>query len=165
MPLCIRVARHFCYGLLRLTGADRLARFSTSDLTEQRLGDTRSPSRMLSPSMADSLSASNGMRFIHPHAPMTRKVTRTQKTRGKQATVNGHSLVIVAPRGKASVPVVEANLRRLVAGRRSNTVWDFTKFPRYVQVIAQCMGIRQERFPCCYGPQMPHSISKSVKAT
>ena len=138
---------------------------STSHLTEQRLGDTRSPSRMLSPSMADSLSASNGMRFFHPHAPMTRKVTRTQKTRGKQATVNGHSLVIVAPRGQASVPVVEANLRRLVAGSRSNTVWDFTGHPRYVQVIAQCMGIRQERFPCCYGPQMPQSIFKSVKAT
>ena len=165
MPLYIRVACHFCYGLLRLTGADRPARFSTSHLTEQRLGDTRSPSRMLSPSMADSLSASNGMRFIHPHAPMTRKVTRTQKTRGKQATVNGHSLVIVAPRGQASVPVVEANLRRLVAGRRSNTVWDFTKFPRYVQVIAQCMGIRQERFPCCYGPQMPQSSFRSVRAT
>ena len=96
---------------------------------------------------------------------MTRKVTRTQKTRGKQAKVNGHSHVIVAPRGQASVPVVEANLRRLVAGSRSNTVWDFTSYPRYVQVIAQCMGIRQERFPCCYGPQMPHSISKSVKAT
>ena len=115
--------------------------------------------------MADSLSASNGMSFLHPHAPMTRKVTRTQKTRGKQATVNGHSHVIVAPRGQASVPVVEANLRRFVAGSRSNTVWDFTGHPRYVQVIAQCMGIRQERFPCCYGPQMPHSISKSVKAT
>lgn len=115
--------------------------------------------------MADSRIASNGMRSIHLHAPMTRKVTRTQKTRGKQAKVNGHSLVIVAPRGQASVPVVEANLRRLVENKRPDMIWDFTKFPRYVQVIAQCMGIRQERFPCCYGPQMPQSIYKSVKAT
>jgi len=96
---------------------------------------------------------------------MTRKVTRSQKTRGKQATVNGHSVVIVAPRGKASVPVVEANLRRLVAGKHPYMVWNFTKFPRYVQVIAQCMGIRQERFPCCYGPQMPQSSFRSVRAT
>ena len=115
--------------------------------------------------MVDSHSASNGMRFIHLHAPMTRKVARLQKTRGKQATVNGHSHVIVASRGQASVPVVEAILRRLVASRRSNTVWDFTGHPRYVQVIAQCMGIRQERFPCCYGPQMLPSIYKSAKAT
>ena len=96
---------------------------------------------------------------------MTRKVTRSQKTRGKQATVNGHSLVIVAPRGQASVPVVEANLRHLVANKSPEMIWDFTNFPRYVQVIAQCMGIRQEHFPCCYGPQMQQGISKSVKAT
>ena len=115
--------------------------------------------------MADSRIASNGMRFFHPHALMTRKVTRRQKTRGKQATVNGHSQVITAPRGYTSVPVVEANLRRLVENKRPDMIWDFTNFPRYVQVIAQCMGIRQERFPCCYGPQMPQGMYKSVKAT
>ena len=96
---------------------------------------------------------------------MTRKVRRSQKARGKQATVNGHSHVIVAPRGQTSVPVVEANLRRLVANKHPNMLWNFTSFPRYVQVIAQYMGIRQEHLPCCYGPQMPQGISKSVKAS
>ena len=96
---------------------------------------------------------------------MTRKVTRKQKARGKQSIVNGHSVVIRVPRGELSATEVEANLRRLVANKHPNMLWNFTKFPRYVQVIAQCMGIRQERFPCCYGPQMPQGIFKSAKAT
>ena len=96
---------------------------------------------------------------------MTRKVTRLQKARGKQATVNGHSVVIRVPCGELSVPEVEANLQCLVANKHPNMLWDFTKFPRYVQVIAQCMGIRQERFPCCYGPQMLPSIYKSAIAS
>ena len=97
---------------------------------------------------------------------MTRKVTRSQKkARGKQATVNGHSVVIRVPDGELSVSEVEANLKRFVANKCPNMLWDFTKFPRYVHVIAQCMGIRQERFPCCYGPQMPQSFFKSAKAT
>ena len=64
---------------------------------------------------------------------MTRKVTRSQKARGKQATVNGHSVVIRVPRGELSVPEVEANLQCLVANKHPNMLWDFTKFPRYVQ--------------------------------
>ena len=97
---------------------------------------------------------------------MTRKVTRSQKkARGKQATVNGHSVVIRVPDGELSVSEVEANLKRFVANKHPNMLWNLTKFPRYVQVIAQCMGIRQERFPCCYGPQMLQSIYKSAKAT
>ena len=103
--------------------------------------------------------------IFHSYAPMTRKVTRKQKARGKQSIVNGHSVVIRVPHGELSATEIEANLRRLVADKHPYMLWNFTKFPRYVQVIAQCMGIRQERFPCCYGPQMPHSISKSVKAT
>ena len=97
---------------------------------------------------------------------MTRKVTRSQKkARGKQAIVNGHNVVIRVPYGELSVPEIEANLQRLLGDKYPNMLWDFTKFPRYVQVIAQCMGIRQERFPCCYGPQMPQSFFKSAKAT
>ena len=96
---------------------------------------------------------------------MTRKVTRKQKARGKQSIFNGHSVVIRLPHGELSATEIEANLRRLVADKHPYMLWNFTKFPRYVQVIAQCMGIRQERFPCCYGPQMPHSIYKSAKAT
>ena len=96
---------------------------------------------------------------------MTRKVTRSQKSRGKQGTVNGHDFVIRVPAGQKSVTEVEADLRRLVGKSRPDTLWDFTSFPRYVQVIAQCMGIRQERFQCCYGPQMPPSTYKSAKAT
>ena len=38
-------------------------------------------------------------------------------------------------------------------------------FPKHVKIAAQYMGIKQEDLPCCYGPQMPHSIYKSAKAT
>ena len=95
---------------------------------------------------------------------MARRVTRSQKARGKQGTVNGHDVVIRVPRGQKSVTEIEAGLRRLTADKRSDILWDMTSLPRYVQVIAQCMGIRQERFQCCYGPQMPPAIYKSVKA-
>ena len=46
-----------------------------------------------------------------------------------------------------------------------DSVFDFSGYKPYVRQIAQCMGLKQEGLPCCYGPQMPHSISKSVKAT
>ena len=95
---------------------------------------------------------------------MTRKVTRSQIARGKQGTVNGHDVVIRVPRGQNSVAKIEAGLRRMTADKRSDALWDFTSLPRYVQVIAQCMGLRQERFQCCYGPQMPPAVSKSAKA-
>ena len=75
---------------------------------------------------------------------MTRKVTRKQKSRGKQGTVGDYGQVIRVPRGGLSVAEIEANLTRLVAGKHPNTVWDST-YPRYVQVIASRMGIRQER--------------------
>ena len=92
--------------------------------------------------MADSLIASNGMRYFHPHAPMTRKVTRKQKSRGKQGTVGEYGQVIRVPRGGLSVAEIKANLTRFVAGKHPNTVWNFTSYPRYVQVIASRMGIR-----------------------
>ena len=93
---------------------------------------------------------------------MTRKVKQSQKARGKTGTVNGHNLVIRVPHGELGVAEVEANVRRLVVDLRS---YNFDGWPTYVKVIAQCMGIRQERFPCCYGPQMPQSFFKSAKAT
>ena len=93
---------------------------------------------------------------------MTRKVKQSQKARGKIGTVNGHNLVIRVPHGELGVAEVEANVRRLVGDLRS---YNFDGWPTYVKVIAQCMGIHQDDYPCCYGPQMPHSISKSVKAT
>ena len=93
---------------------------------------------------------------------MTRKVKQSQKARGKAGTVNGHSLVIRVPYGGISVVEVEANVRRLVGDLRS---YNFDGWPTYVKVVAQCMGIHQDDYPCCYGPQMPQSICKSVKAT
>jgi len=76
---------------------------------------------------------------------MTRKVTRKQKSRGKQGTVGDYGQVIRVPRGGLSVAEIEANLARFVAGKHPNTVWNFDTYPRYVQVIASRMGIRQER--------------------
>ena len=61
---------------------------------------------------------------------MTRKVTRKQKSRGKQGTVAGYGQVIRVPRGGLSVAEIEANLTRFVAGKHPNTVWNFTSYPR-----------------------------------
>ena len=47
---------------------------------------------------------------------MTRKVTRKQKSRGKQGTVADYGQVIRVPRGGLSVAEIEANLARFVAG-------------------------------------------------
>ena len=56
-----------CITLLWLAVVDnrRLNQYDHSITSDgQRLGDTRPPSQMLSPSMADSLIASNGMRYF-----------------------------------------------------------------------------------------------------
>ena len=76
---------------------------------------------------------------------MTRKVTRKQKSRGKQGKVGDYGEVIRVPCGGLSVDEIEANLTRFVAGKHPNTVWNFSSYPRYVQVIASRMGIRQVR--------------------
>ena len=76
---------------------------------------------------------------------MIRKVTRKQKSRGKQGKVDDYGEVIRVPRGGLSVAEIEANLTRFVARKHLNTVWNFSSYPRYVQVIASRMGIRQER--------------------
>ena len=76
---------------------------------------------------------------------MTRKVTRKQKSRGKQGTVADCDQVIRVPRGGLSVAEIEANLARFVAGKHPTTVWNFSTWSCYVQVIASRMGIRQER--------------------
>lgn len=97
---------------------------------------------------------------------MGRSASKLKKARGKLASrVNGHVVdEFRYPAGGLGVEEIGQNLLKLKE-QHGDAVFDFSNYKPYIRLIAQCMGLKQEGLPCCYGPQMPHSISKSVKAT
>lgn len=98
---------------------------------------------------------------------MSRSASKLKKARGKLAThINGHTLdePIRVPAGGLDVEEIALNLL-LLRESRGDLLFDFSNYKPYVRLIAQCMGLKQEHYPCCYGPQMPPGIYKSVKAT
>ena len=96
---------------------------------------------------------------------MSRTASKLKKAQGKLVTlVNGHDVDFRYPAGGLGVEEIGQNLLKLKE-QHGDAVFDFSNYKPYIRLIAQCMGLKQEGLPCCYGPQMPHSISKSVKAT
>lgn len=96
---------------------------------------------------------------------MSRSASKLKKARGKLASrVNGHVVDFRYPAGGLDVEEIGQNLLKLKE-RHGDPVFDFSNYKPYIRQIAQCMGLKQEGLPCCYGPQMPPSISKSAKAT
>ena len=96
---------------------------------------------------------------------MSRSAAKLRKARGELVTlVNGHSVQIRLPEGGFGAEKIAKNLLKY-KDHCGDSVFDFSGYKPYVRQIAQCMGLKQEGLPCCYGPQMPLSISKSVKAT
>ena len=89
----------------------------------------------------------------------------TEKSSGKAGQVgNGHDVDFRNPAGGLGVEEIGQNLLKLKE-QHGDAVFDFSNYKPYIRLIAQCMGLKQEGLPCCYGPQMPQSIFKSVKAT
>ena len=78
--------------------------------------------------------------------------------------VNGHVVDFRYPAGCLDVEEIGQNLLKLKE-QHGDAVFDFSNYKPYIRLIAQCMGLKQEGCPCCYGPQMPQSIFKLVKAT
>ena len=96
---------------------------------------------------------------------MSRTASKLKKARGKLARqVNGHDVDFRYPAGGLDAEEIGQNLLKLKE-QHGDPVFDFSNYKPYIRLIAQCMGLKQEGLPCCYGPQMPLSISKSVKAT
>jgi len=96
---------------------------------------------------------------------MSRTASKLKKARGKLARqVNGHDVDFRYPAGGLDAEEIGQNLLKLKE-QHGDPVFDFSNYKPYIRLIAQCMGLKQEGLPCCYGPQMPQSISKSVKAT
>ena len=97
---------------------------------------------------------------------MSRSLSKLKKAKGKLAMqVNGHDVEFRFPRrGGLGVEKIGQNLLRLKE-QHGDAVFDFSNYKPYVRQIAQCMGLKQEGLPCCYGPQMPQSSYRSVKAT
>ena len=96
---------------------------------------------------------------------MSRTASKLKKAQGKLATlVNGHDVYFRYPAGGLDVEEIGQNLLNLKE-RHGDPVFDFSNYKPFIRLIAQCMGLKQEGYPCCYGPQMLPSISKSVKAT
>lgn len=91
---------------------------------------------------------------------MSRSAAKLRKAKGKLVTqVNGHSVEIRLPERGLAAEEIGQNLLKLKE-RHGNPVFDFSNYKPYVRLIAQCMGLKQEGLPCCYGPQMRQSISK-----
>ena len=96
---------------------------------------------------------------------MSRTASKLKKAQGKLATlVNDHVVDFRYPAGGLDVEEIGQNLLKL-KDQHGDAVFDFSNYKPYIRLIAQCIGLKQEGLPCCYGPQMPLSISKSVKAT
>ena len=96
---------------------------------------------------------------------MSRSAAKLRKARGERVTlVNGHSVQIRLPEWGFDVEKIAENLLKF-KDHCGDSVFDFSGYKPYVRQIAQCMGLKQEGLPCCYGPQMPQGISKSVKAS
>ena len=91
---------------------------------------------------------------------MSRSAAKLRKAKGKLVTlVNGHSVEIRLAEGGLAAEEIGQNLLRLKE-IHGNALWDLSSYKPYVRLIAQCMGLKQEGLPCCYGPQMRQSISK-----
>ena len=96
---------------------------------------------------------------------MSRTASKLNKAQGNLAwQVNGHDVDFRYPEGGLGVEEIGQNLLKLKE-QHGDAVFDFSNYKPYIRLIAQCMGLKQEGLPCCYGPQMPHSIYKSAKAT
>ena len=96
---------------------------------------------------------------------MSRTESKLKKAQGKLATlVNGHDVYFRYPAGGLDVEEIGQNLLNLKE-RHGDPVFDFSNYKPYIRLIAQCMGLKQEGYPCCYGPQMPQSSFRSVRAT
>ena len=96
----------------------------------------------------------------------SRSKSNLKKQRGLLVTeINGHVLedAIRWPSGGEDFGNVLSYLENL-REKHPKVRW-VLHFPKHVKIAAQYMGIKQEDLPCCYGPQMPHSIYKSAKAT
>ena len=96
---------------------------------------------------------------------MSRTASKLKKAQGKLATlVNGHVVDFRYPAGGLDVEEIGQNLLNLKE-QHGDAVFDFSNYKPYIRRIAQCMGLKQEGLPCCYGPQMPQSSYRSAKAT
>ena len=96
---------------------------------------------------------------------MSRSLSKLKKAKGKRATlVNGHDVDFRYPAGGLDVEEIGQNLLMLKE-QHGDAVFDFSNYKPYIRLIAQCMGLKQEGLPCCYGPQMPQSYYRSAKAT
>ena len=96
---------------------------------------------------------------------MSRTASKLKKAQGRLATLfNGHNVDSRYPAIGLGVEEIGQNMLMLKE-QHGDAVFDFSNYKPYIRLIAQCMGLKQEGYPCCYGPQMLQSISKSVKAT
>ena len=96
---------------------------------------------------------------------MSRTASKLKKARGKLARqVNGHDVDFRYPAGGLDAEEIGQNLLKLKE-QLGDPVFDFSNYKPYIRLIAQCMGLKQEGLPCCYGPQMPQSSYRSAKAT
>ena len=96
----------------------------------------------------------------------SRSKSKLKKQRGLLVTeINGHVLkdAIRWPNGGEDFGNVLSYLAKL--REKHPKVRGDLHFPKHVKIAAQYMGVKQEGLQCCYGPQMPHSIYKSAKAT